>query len=44
VAAALGYRSQAAVTVACRRAEAAMASAKVRRQVERLLRDAATNY
>ena len=44
VAAALGYRSQAAVTVACRRAEAAMASAKVRRQVERLLRDAAANY
>jgi putative transposase len=44
LAAALGYRSQSAVTVACRRAEAAMAAKRVRRQVEELLADAATNH
>jgi putative transposase len=44
VAAALGYRSQSAVTVACRRIEAAMEEKKFRRQVEDLLAEAGTNH
>jgi REP element-mobilizing transposase RayT len=39
---ALGYRSPSAVTSACRRAEEAMRSDRVRRQVEKLVADAAT--
>ena len=44
LAAALGYRSQSAVSVACRRAEAAMRSGQVRRQVGELVSHAATNH
>jgi REP element-mobilizing transposase RayT len=40
---ALGYRNPSSVTVACRRVEKAMRSAKVRREVEKLLADAAAN-
>ena len=44
VAAAFGYRSQSAISVACRRAEVAMGGVKVRREVEELLGDATTNH
>jgi len=44
LAAALGYRSPSAVSVACRRAEAAMRSGKVRRQMEELVAYAAANH
>jgi REP element-mobilizing transposase RayT len=44
LAAALGYRSPSAVSVACRRAEAAMRSGQVRQQVDDLVRHAATNH
>ena len=44
VAAALGYRSQSAVTVACRRVTEAMGEAKVRRQVEGLVREMAADH
>jgi putative transposase len=44
LAAALGYRNPSAVSVACRRAEAAMRSGKVRRMVEDLVANAAANH
>jgi len=44
LAAARGYRHPSAVSGACRRAEAAMRSAKVRRQVEDLVDHAAANH
>jgi hypothetical protein len=44
LAAALGYRHPSAVSVACRRAEAAMRSARVRREVEDLVAHAVANH